>query len=181
MAAKKGAKKPQFSPEEKAEIVERICLLYESQNATIESCCEAVGIADRTFLLWRSENAEFADRFKKAKAIQDENYWQDVIRPLGKRAIQKHLEVEFAEEEKDVVYEGVKTGEIQKTKKWILPNPTVTIFAMKGLYPEMFVDRHEHTGKNGGDIGVTMNIEALTTNEKRDLLRLLEKTQQAQE
>lgn len=154
MPVKKGSKKPQFSDSEKAQIVENICSLYESQNATLESCCEAAGIDDSTFRLWRSQNSEFSERFKNAKQIQDENYWQDVIRPLGKRAIQKHLEVEFAEEEKDVVYEGIKTGEIQKTKKWILPNPTVTIFAMKGLYPEMFVDRHEHTGKDGGEIEV---------------------------
>lgn len=152
MAAKKGVKKgqpkPEYTLEEKKKLVERICELYESQNATLESCCDAVGITARAFLLWRQNYSDFSERFKKAKEIQDENYWQDVIRPLGKRAIQKHLEVEFAEEEKDVVYEGLKTGDIQKTKKWILPNPTVTIFAMKGIYPEIFTERQDvrHSG-----------------------------------
>lgn len=158
MAATKGQRKPQYSEEEKAEIVEKICSLYESQQATLESCCEAAGIADRTFLLWRSENAEFAERFKKARENQDAAYWQDVIRPLAKRAMQKHLEAEIEVEEKEVVWQGVKAkdGEgnpvFQKTKKVVLPNPTVTIFAAKGLYPEMFVDRHEHSGPGGGPI-----------------------------
>lgn len=158
MAVTKGARKPQYSEEEKAVIVERICSLYESQQATLDSCCEVTGIAVRTFLLWRSENAEFAERFKKARENQDEAYWQDVIRPLAKRAMQKHLEAEIEVEEKEVVWQGVKAKDsdgqpvFQKTKKSVLPNATVTIFAAKGLYPKMFVDRHEHSGPDGGPI-----------------------------
>lgn len=148
MAAEKGKPNPKYKLEQKLEMSERICQLYESQQATLESCCEAEGITAATFYLWRAGINEINERYKKAVEKQDANYWQDVIRPLGKRAIQKHLEVEYADEEKDVVYKGFKTGEIERSRKWILPNPTVTIFAMKGLYPEMFIDKHDvnHSG-----------------------------------
>lgn len=155
MAAKKGAPNPKYNLEEKLAKAERICQLYESQQATLESCCEAEGISRTTFFLWRAEVEQIELRYKKAVEKQDANYWQDVIRPLSKRAIQKHLEAEFEEEEKEVVWQGFKPKDeegnpiIQRTKKPVLPNPTVTIFAAKGLYPEMFVDRHEHTGKDG--------------------------------
>lgn len=169
MPAQKGKPKPEYDEAEKAEIVERVCVLYESQNATLDSCCEAAGISDRTFLLWRSQNADFAERFKKAKSNQDENYWQDIIRPLAKTALQKHLEVEYAEEESDIVYQGAKALGIdgspikQRTKKWVLPNPIISIFALKGLYKDMFADRHEHSGPNGGPIETkTLIIEIPT-------------------
>ncbi len=140
MPTKKGVATPHHKPEQRIEIANRVCQLYESQHATIASCCDAAGISYRTFALWCSEIAEIAERYKKAKQIQDDNYWQEIIRPLSKRAIQRHLEVEIEEQEKEVVYEGVKTGDTQKVVKWVLPNPTVTIFTLKGLYKEMFSD-----------------------------------------
>lgn len=149
MAAKKGQSKPEYSDKQKAEIVEQVCALYESQHSTIESCCNAAGVAVRTFALWRSQNAEFAERYKKAKEVQDENYWQEIIRPLAKTALQRHLEAEEVEDETEVVYQGEKTGETQRTVKRVLPNPTITIFATKGIYPKMFTDKIEHSGPEG--------------------------------
>ena len=163
----KGEKQIKYTEEQRAEIVERICLLYESQNATIASCCQACGITDRTFLLWVAADSALSERYKKAKAVQDDNYWESIIRPLAKTALQKHLEVEYADKDVDVVYQGVpvkdKEGNPakQRTREFVLPNPTLTIFAMKGLYPEKFADRHEHTGKDGGAIEVknlTINL-----------------------
>lgn len=134
--------------------------MYESQQATLESCCEAVGISRTTFFLWRSEFEQIELRYKKAVATQDKNFWQDIIRPLSKRAIQRHLEHEADYEEKEVVWQGVKVKDeagnpvLQATRKAALPNPTVAIFTAKGLYPEMFVERHEHSGKDGGPVEV---------------------------
>jgi hypothetical protein len=152
MPVAKGEKKIQHTDDQKEKVVERVCEMYESQNATIESCCQVAGISSRVFNLWCAKNSDFAERYKKAKEVQDKRYWEEIIKPLAKTALQKHLEVEFSEEERDVVYEGVKTGEIQKTKKFILPNPTISIFALKGLYPSMFADRHELSGPDGGEI-----------------------------
>lgn len=158
MPVKKGQSKPEYSEDQRAAIVEQVCSLYESQHATIESCCNAAGIGYSTFALWCVQNADFRERYKKAKVVQDENYWHEVIRPLAKTALQKHLEVEHADKEVDVVYQGVMAKDAdgspikQHTREFVLPNPTITIFAMKGLYPGMFADRHEHTGKDGGPI-----------------------------
>lgn len=154
----KGEKQIKHTEQQKAEIVEQICLLYESQNATIASCCKACGISDRTFLLWLAEDSELSERYKKAKENQDTNYWQEIIKPLAKTAMQRHLEVEYAEDESDVIYQGVLSKDAdgnplkQRSRKAVLPNPTALIFAMKGVYPGMFAERHEHTGKDGGPI-----------------------------
>lgn len=161
------------TPEEKAALIEQVCEFYESQNATIESCCHAAGISENTFRLWLAQNGEFAERYKKAKEAQDKAYWQEIIRPLAKTAMQRHLEVEYASEYSEVVYQGVKVKDefgqpvLQNSVKAILPNPTTLIFAMKGLYPKMFADRHEHSGPDGGPVEFTVTpasrakIEAL--------------------
>lgn len=163
----KGEKQIKYTEEQRVEIVERICLLYESQNASVASCCQACGITDRTFNLWVAADSELSERYKKAKEAQDKNYWEHIIRPLAKTALQKHLEVEYADKEADVVYQGVMAKDEegnpikQRTREFVLPNSTITIFAMKGLYPGMFADRHEHTGKDGGAIEVknlTINL-----------------------
>jgi hypothetical protein len=147
----KGEKQIKYTEEQRAEIVERICLLYESQNATIASCCQACGITDRTFLLWVAADSALSERYKKAKSVQDDNYWESIIKPLAKTALQKHLEVEYADKDVDVVYQGVpvkdKEGNPakQRTREFVLPNPTLTIFAMKGVFPKRFVERLEHS------------------------------------
>lgn len=156
MAAQKGQPKPEYSYEQKAEKVEAICLMYESQQATVASCCAVVGISDRLFNLWCAQFSEFSERYKKAKEVQEAEYWESIIKPLQKKALQRHLEVETAEDESEVVYQGVKaidpnTNEpvIQHSKKWVLPNPSVLIFSMKGTYPDKFAERQEvkHSGE----------------------------------
>lgn len=60
-------KSPKYSLEEKAELVRQVCDLYESQNATIESCCDSVGVSYRAFRLWTVQHADFAEMYKKAR------------------------------------------------------------------------------------------------------------------
>lgn len=150
MPVAKGENKPQYSESERAGIVEKICLMYESQQATLASCCESAGVSDRVFQLWKVKYAEIAERYEKAKQRQDEDFWQDIIRPLSKRSLQKHLEIEEIVETKveDVVHEGSLTGETKTTKttKPVLPNPTMSIVALKGVYPEKFVENRKITG-----------------------------------
>ena len=98
MPVEKGQPKPQYTQEEKAAFVEKICQYYESQQCTLESACEAAGISYRSFALWRVQFAEFADRFKKAKNIQQSDYWENVIQPLADTAIQRLLKGEVAKE-----------------------------------------------------------------------------------
>mgnify|MGYP003511604530 FL=1 len=176
MPVAKGSPKPEYTQEQKAEIVERVCELYESQQATVESCCEAVGVSYRAFHLWASQYADFAERYKKAKETKEVDYWENIIKPLQKRALQKHLEVEQMHEQSEVVYQGVKAKDesnnpiLQHSTKDVLPNPSVLIFSMKGTYPDKFADRQEV--KHSGDIN--MGLVAQSAGKIKDFLKSLD-------
>lgn len=149
MPVQTGTPKREYTDEEKADIVEKVCQFYESQNCTLESACQAAGIGDRTFLLWRTQNADFAERFKKARNVQQSEYWETIIQPKAASALQRLLEGEKVFEKK-VKRERVKLPgaeetalvetELVETEKEILPNASVVIFVTKGLYPERFTD-----------------------------------------
>lgn len=143
MPGEKGKRQIKHDPEEREEMVERVCNLYESQHATIASCCKAAGISYQSFNLWCNKFEELGDRYKKAKAKQKENYWQDIIRPLLKAALIRHLAIEETTivMERNVLVNGIPTGQKIRitTRKQTLPNVTVLIFIMKALYPERFV------------------------------------------
>lgn len=157
MAKKTGVPSPHLSEEEKRDKMQQICELYESQRATIESCCEAAGVSPRTFYLWRAQSAEFAEMYKKARISQEGYFWQDVIHPLAERALERLLRGERKVESKE---EGEQNGDTfvvkkrTKTETEILPNAAVTIFTMKGLYPDKFPERHEITGRDGKPISI---------------------------
>ncbi|TXH53472.1 MAG: hypothetical protein E6Q97_13190 [Desulfurellales bacterium] len=177
MATKKGSAKPQTKPEERGEVVERVCVLYESQHATLESCCQAAGIASRTFYEWLAENAEFAQRYKKAKTAQREFYWQEIIRPLAETGLEKLLKGQKLKTKtvEDLSFQGNLTGERAATEKEVesSPNPTAVIFTLKGLEPEMFADRSKVDQTT--QVSHTLNLSGLTTEEKRQLAALWEK------
>ncbi len=154
MAARLGEAKPQYSDEEKAKLVEKVCQYYESQQCTIESAAEAAGVSVRAFKLWLSQNAEFAERYKKARIQQDNDFWMNIIRPknktgierlvTGERAIEKKVKRELKQNDEGEL-EFVETEETI-TDREILPNATVTIFVAKGIFPDRFADRtkNEH-------------------------------------
>jgi len=175
----KEGKQIKHTPEQKAQLVDAICQMYESQQVTIESCCESHGIGYRTFSLWVVNNSELAERYKKAKEIQENDYWESIIKPLQKRALQKHLEVEQAHEQSEVVYQGVKAKDefgqplVQHSTKYVLPNPSVLIFSMKGTYPDKFSDKQEV--KHSGAIQTGFDVSKLTPAEADALLALMDK------
>lgn len=179
MSARKGEAKPQHTEEEKAAIVERVCELYETQHATLESCCAAAGVSDRLFYLWLAKNSGFSERYKKAKQNQDVIYWEEVIRPKAKTALEKLLEGQETEdiEIRELSDKGVLTGDKAQTVKRgrTTPNPTAVIFALKGEYPERFVERQDINIKSVGQpelIPITADkikqIEAILANGKPD-------------
>ena len=162
MPVAKGSKKPEYTQEERADIVERVCALYESQNATIESCCDAIGISRPSFSLWCAQFSEFSERYKKAKVKQKEFYWEEVIRPLADTGLQRLLKGEVKEETKS---EGTQANDgsfiVSKkvvTTSEILPNASVVIFANKGMYPDIFADRQK--------------VDATVTNEESWFMKL---------
>jgi len=161
MAGKKGEPQKKYTDEEKLKIGLLVCDLYESQGATIESCCNAAGVSVAAFRLWAVQLGELGEAYKKAKALQDQIFW-DRLKPIAKSAFERLLTGEAKTEVKNE-YEG--EGEEKKLKKHIkttseiLPNPTVTIFAMKGVYPDMFVERTQSEVTHSGNVGVQYVFE----------------------
>lgn len=160
MAARKGQAKPQYSQDEKRQIVEKVCDLYASQEATIESCCDAVGISSSAFRYWVASNGEFGEIYKKAKAKQDEIFFE-CLRPIIKGGLRRLLEGEEYEETTiaDLHFKGSLSKEKATTIKRgkSAPNPTAVIFAAKGAWPEVFADRSIVNMKTE-----TVNSETLT-------------------
>lgn len=160
MAGKKGEPQIKHTDEEKLKIGLLVCQLYESQGATLESCCEAAGVPVRTFRLWAVQLAELADAYKKVKAVQDQIFW-DRLKPIAKSAFERLLTGETKTERKDESGTGAN-GPFTKesiTTSEVLPNPTVTIFAMKGVFPDMFVEKTQAEVNHTGNVGVQFVFE----------------------
>ncbi|MBE0666686.1 MAG: hypothetical protein IH593_03340 [Bacteroidales bacterium] len=60
----------------------------------------------------------------------------------------------------------------RKTTKHLAADPTSMIFWLKNRRPDLWKDRREITGKDGGELigGPTIDVSKLTT-EERDILR----------
>lgn len=170
MPVAKETSKPQYSFEQKREFVERVCELYESQNATLESCCEAAGISRQSFSLWVVQVSEFGERYKKAKERQDAHYWQNVIKPLAKTSLQRLLEGEETEETQimDLHFKGEPTNKKATTIKRgkTQPNATTVIFALKGIFPDMFADRNIIDLKTDAPQMIPVNPDQIAAIEK---------------
>lgn len=153
-----------YSEAERAVIFQRVCDIYQSQQCTVESACKVVGLSGRTFFLWKAKFAELSAVYIKAREKQEEMFWEDVIRPLTKSALKRHLECETKKEVTEV--EGLDdNGEMILKKKItnavpVLPNPSVTIFTAKGMFPDKFKEEEETR-----DITVTFVTEAPKQNE----------------
>lgn len=156
----KGQSQTHYTDEDKTRLGKLVCELYESQGATIESCCKSVGISDRLFRLWAVQVSEVSEAYKKAKAVQDQVFW-DRLKPIAKTAFERLLTGETKTETKTENGNGAN-GPFEKesiTKSEILPNPTVTIFAMKGVFPDMFVEKTQAEVNHTGNVGVQFVFE----------------------
>lgn len=175
MPVPKGTRKPEYTQDQKTYIVERVCELYESQNATIESCCEQVGIPRTTFSLWCAQFVEFGERYKKAKLTAEENWFENILKPKALRATELLLEEREIEETKteELAHQGLKTGDSRTitTRTKQQPNATTAIFAMKGAFPEKFKDKVEHSGV----IKNELNLDALSLEETLQMVEILKK------
>lgn len=133
------------SDEEKKEIAERICEIYSTQRVTVSSACQAVGINERTFRVWRENNSDIAALWKKARASMQESYWEDTLKPLAESAFEKLLKgqtvyLKHTEGKETINKNGEKEFLITRqtvTEKHYLPHPSVVIFAMKLMNPEL--------------------------------------------
>jgi len=101
-------------------IIDKICKLIEKDTYTIAELCKSVGISERSYYSWKSENAEFADAIKKAEVKAVENRLVECNNSLVK------LINGFDYNETKTVYgvegDSRKIREKSITKKKVLPN-----------------------------------------------------------
>jgi len=59
---------------EKIEIAKVICQFYETDDHTLEECCQAVGVNSRTFFKWRADLPEISEIYLQADKEKETIY-----------------------------------------------------------------------------------------------------------
>lgn len=136
------------------DIVNKICDMYATGKYTIEGICNNVGITERTFYDWKNDESK-TQFFQSLKKAEEERL--DKHRELALSAQYKLLNgYEFEE----VTQEGIADPKdpskiiaksIKKVKKFVPPNPTITIFTLKNLDKKNFPDTNNHDVTTKGD------------------------------
>ena len=122
--------------------VEPKLLLVEGwykNGLTIEQIAKNLGISKVTLYKYMDEHAELSERLKKSKEVAD----IEVENALFKSALGYEYEEvkQLIEEDK----EGNKKKKIEKTKKFIPPNPTAIIFYLKNRKRKDWNDKQGET------------------------------------
>jgi len=138
--------------------VDKICQLIESDDFIIAEICKQVGISVATFFYWKETYPEFLECIKKAEENRLELFRQSARSGLLTLLRGKEFEeviTAYVESKPDK--EGNSKPKIKsqrKIKKFILPNPTSVIFALKNLDGDNFADVLKHAGPDGGPIQI---------------------------
>lgn len=133
--------------------VDKICQLIESDDYTLKEVCNHVSIGVSTFFDWKNNFPEFLEAIKKAEERR-----LDTIKQAARSGLLTLLRGKEWEEMTTELIEGSdgkpKIKKQTKVKKFIMPNPTSVIFALKNLDEDNFADltRTELSGPNGGPI-----------------------------
>lgn len=137
-SVKAKSKPPQDPTIERRAKAEKICEMYESGDVTIESCCGENGITVRTFWNWANLDSDISDRYKKAKGTHGK-IGKEGIREKALDGLTRLITGYWIEEsETEELYS--KTGQlsgrrVKKKNRFIGPNATAVIFALKNTDP----------------------------------------------
>ena len=126
--------------------------------ATVKDAAQVAGIGRRTHYDWLEAEAAYAARFEEARLDATDG----LLREARRRAVVGVQEPVF--------YRGEAVGTVTKYSDVLL------IFLLKGLLPQMFRDRVEHTGAHGEAIRVAstaLDFTTLSTDDLATLERLL--------
>jgi AcrR family transcriptional regulator len=98
---------------------------------------EGAGVGRRTVYHWLEDDARFKELYAEAR----EDALDRLEEEARRRAVDGVLE--------PVYQGGRKVGEIRQF------SDTLLMLLLKSKRPDVFRDRHEHTGKDGGPVAVT--------------------------
>jgi hypothetical protein len=115
---------------------------------TITGAAKIAGIDPTYHYKWLETDPDYPARFKVTHQTASESLVQEAIR-RGREGV----------EEPTGWYKGEPGGFVRRYSDALL------MFLIKGAFPDIYKDRHEHTGKNGGPIEVqsTITIEQFPT------------------
>ena len=189
----KGIKHTFRTNEQRIEVAKQICDQYEIGEDTLESCCNAFGVARRTFHGWAQHWDEDPETIEpKDRIAIIANYYKkiDEKRNINIRALIKNQAIislqkrvvghtfdevaieskmrmdEKGEEKLTVVSKKVTTKEIQ-------PSDTAIIFALKNLDPDNFKDVVVQDHKGG--LRIVSDLQNLSDEDFEKLLAEKEK------
>lgn len=133
---KGGGRKSAYQPKFAA-MAEKAC----QAGFTDRELAELLGVSEGTINAWKLEHVEFAEALKNGKAPADER----VERSLYHKAIGYTFE-----SEKIFNYQGTIVR--APYSEHVPPDTVACIFWLKNRRPDLWRDRVEHTGKDGGPI-----------------------------
>lgn len=144
-------------PKYSEQIVEKICSLIASDDYTVAEICKQVGINRDTYFAWKTEKSDFSDSIKKAEAERLETFKKAARSGLLTLLNGTQYDEEQTEYGSKVGTDGEVTTYVKARKvttKFILPNPTSVIFALKNVDNENFKDifSQEHSGSIATDL-----------------------------
>lgn len=126
---------------DKIAIANKIFELYKTGEFTLESCSGEHGITARTLKNWSDQFSEISEAYKEAKEsaskVKKEGLRKKSIDGLEKLVTGFFVEEEEIRQIKNVSGQVIQTISTKK-KKYIAPNATAIIFALKALDPENF-------------------------------------------
>lgn len=111
-----------------------------SENTEIKVICERLGISKSSYFLYLGNNKDFSDAVKKGEELRPV-----ILTNSAKASLLKIIEGYEIEEQEIEVWKDA-TGNtskqhIKKKKKYIPPNATAIIFALKNNDSEHYYDR----------------------------------------
>lgn len=116
---------------------EKLCKL----GAKDKELADFFEVSEQTLNTWKKEYPDFLESLKKGKEIADSE--------VGERLFQRATGYSHPD-----VHISNYQGEITKTSitKHYAPDTTACIFWLKNRRPDLWRDRLEHTGRDGGPI-----------------------------
>lgn len=131
-----GGRPSKFDPK-LCEQATKLCRL----GATDKDIANFFGVSEQTLNSWKTQSPEFLEALKEGKELADAE--------VGQRLYQRAIGYEH-----DAVHISNYQGEITVTpiRKHYPPDTVACIFWLKNRRPDLWRDRVEHTGKDGGPI-----------------------------
>lgn len=169
-------RKPEYSDE----LAESIADDYAKGTGTVAEIMEKYGLTERTFYYWMEEKLQFFQAIKKARAQRNGRKLQMALTGM-ERLLQGGS---YKEQQTEVVPEKQKDGTVKNvvqkttvTEKHVLPNVTMTIFALVNLSKGDF--KHvSHVKHEDVDEVAPYDLSNLTTEELKLWEKLTQKVSQ---